>query len=105
MTDIREFASFGGSNTLPSVPPLPAEDSRPGLEDAPAFSDDAEIDRFEQEIQSYLAGDIDPEDFRRIRLWNGIYGQREITDVHMVRTKIVGGALTADALDAMADVA
>ncbi len=104
MTDVRSFASFGGSNAITSEP-LPSTEDHPGLDDAPAFSDDAEIDRFEQEIQAYLAGDIDPEDFRRIRLWNGVYGQREIVDVHMIRTKIVGGALTADALDAMADVA
>ncbi|MEP7054377.1 MAG: nitrite/sulfite reductase [Actinomycetota bacterium] len=103
---VRTFASFGGAQ--PAVPTtaraLDASELAPSLRDAPAFSNPEEIDRFEVEIQSYLAGDLDPEAFRRVRLWNGIYGQRHLTDVHMVRTKLPGGVLTAAGLEAMADV-
>ena len=102
---IRDFASFGGSVDAAPEAALDADATSPGLGTAPAFSDHEEIDRFEVEIGRYLDGELDPEDFRRVRLWNGVYGQREIVDVHMIRTKIPGGALTADALDAMADVA
>jgi sulfite reductase beta subunit-like hemoprotein len=104
--DVRTFASFGGSQPQLPVTARPLADSEvaPSLRDAPAFSDPAEIDRFEVEIARYLSGDLDPESFRRVRLWNGIYGQRHLTDVHMVRTKLPGGVLTASALEAMGDV-
>jgi len=106
MTSVLELASFGASR-MDQPLPGPADDlaTVPGLAAAPSFADFAEIDRFEARIQEYLAGELDPDDFRRHRLWHGVYGQRQITDVHMIRTKIVGGALTADALDACADVA
>ncbi len=105
MADVRTFASFGGATTDTTARPLTTDEVAPSLRDAPAFSDRAEIDRFEAEIKRYLAGELDPESFRRIRLWNGIYGQREIVDVHMIRTKLPGGALTPSALEAFADVA
>ncbi|MEO6712094.1 MAG: nitrite/sulfite reductase, partial [Mycobacteriales bacterium] len=104
--DVRTFASFGGSQPPEARTgrPLDPSELAPSLRDAPGFSDAAEIDRFEQEILSYLAGDLDPESFRRVRLWHGIYGQRHLTDVHMVRTKVPGGVLTAAGLEAMADI-
>ena len=104
-TTIGAFASFGGAQPpLPTGPPLGDQPVLPGVEAAPAFSDLAELDRYEAEVKRYLAGELDAEDFRRIRLWQGVYGQRELTDVHMIRTKLPAGVLTADALDAMADV-
>ncbi len=105
MTDVRTFASFGGASTASQARPLAQDELAPSLRDAPAFSDAGEIDRFEAEIRRYLTGELDAESFRRIRLWHGIYGQREIVDVHMVRTKLPGGALTPEALDAFADIA
>ena len=107
-TTVRDFASFGGAQPPRAVTadrPLGDDEVAPSLRDAPAFSDPAEIDRFEDEVKAYLAGELDPEAFRRVRLWHGIYGQRHLVDVHMVRTKLPGGALTAPALEAMADVA
>lgn len=107
---ILDFASFGGARPAPNLDALaasalPTTLDQPGLGAAPTFADFAEIDRFEAEVARYLSGDLDTEDFRRLRLWMGVYGQRLITDVHMIRTKIVGGALTAAGLDACADVA
>jgi sulfite reductase beta subunit-like hemoprotein len=106
MSDVRTFASFGGAaGAVTDAPRLLADDElAPSLRDAPAFSDDAELDRFEVAVKQYLAGQLDPEEFRRLRLWHGVYGQRHLVDVHMVRTKLPGGALTPQALDAMADV-
>lgn len=69
--------------------------SPPGLDRAPGWADQAELERFEDAISRYLTGDLDAEAFRRIRLWHGVYGQRQLTDVHMVRVKVPGGALTA----------
>ncbi len=79
--------------------------SPPGLDRAPGWTDQAELERFEDAISRYLTGDLDAEAFRRQRLWQGVYGQRQLTDVHMVRVKIPGGALTAAALAALADIA
>ncbi len=107
MTTVLDLASFGATRTETPEPPTPPTGllDAPGLGAAPSFADLAEIDRYEGEVLSYLAGDLDPEAFRRIRLWHGVYGQRQVTDVHMIRLKVPGGALTAAALDACADVA
>jgi sulfite reductase beta subunit-like hemoprotein len=105
MADVRTFASFGGAADVADTPRLLADDElAPSLRDAPSFADLDELDRFEAAVKQYLAGQLDPEEFRRMRLWHGVYGQRHLVDVHMVRTKLPGGVLTPDALDAMADV-
>ena len=64
-----------------------------------------ELQRFETEIAALERGELDPDDFKRFRLENGVYGIRGTTDMHMVRIKIRFGALTADQLDAVADAA
>jgi sulfite reductase (ferredoxin) len=101
---VRTFASFGGASDASSARLLGDDELAPSLRDAPSFADLDELDRFEAAVKTYLAGQMDPEEFRRLRLWHGVYGQRHLVDVQMVRTKIVGGALTPQALDAMADV-
>lgn len=103
-SDVRTFASFGGASADSSARLLGEDEVAPSLRDAPSFADLDELDRFEDAVRDYLDGRTDPEEFRRLRLWHGVYGQRHLVDVHMVRTKIVGGALTPQALDAMADV-
>ncbi len=105
MSDVRTFASFGGAVDASSNARLLGDDEvAPSLRDAPSFADVDELDRFEEAVKTYLAGDMDPEEFRRLRLWHGVYGQRHLVDVHMIRTKLPGGALTPQALDAMADL-
>lgn len=108
MTSVLDLASFGATRTeappAPPVDPAGLSDSA-GLGAAPSFADLEEVDRYETEVSAYLKGDLDAEAFRRVRLWHGVYGQRQVTDVHMIRLKVPGGALTADALDACADVA
>ncbi len=64
-----------------------------------------EISRFEEEIRQLEAQKLDMDNFRRFRLENGIYGIRGTMDEHMVRVKIRFGLMTADQLDAIADVA
>lgn len=65
----------------------------------------AEIKQFEDYIAALESGALDTEDFRKFRLNNGIYGIRNTTDEHMVRIKLKWGHMTADQLDAMADMA
>jgi sulfite reductase beta subunit-like hemoprotein len=64
----------------------------------------ADIAKFEQQLERYLAGDLDDDVFRVFRLNNGIYGQRQGGHNQMVRVKAPGGVITAQQLDRMADI-
>jgi sulfite reductase (ferredoxin) len=55
----------------------------------------AEINRFETAARQFMQGDIHPDVFKRFRLKQGIYGQRQ-ADVQMVRIKIPLGDLTSE---------
>ncbi len=67
------------------------------------LSDQEEIDRLEQAIQTFLEGHIDPDRFTAVRLQQGVYGQRQ-DGVNMLRIKIPGGRLNVDQIEAIADV-
>ena len=67
------------------------------------LSDSEEIDRFEQAVQTYFNGHIDADRFTAIRLQQGVYGQRQ-EGVNMLRTKVPGGRLTVNQLEALADI-
>ncbi|MDO8463812.1 MAG: nitrite/sulfite reductase [Gallionella sp.] len=73
------------------------------LSESRNLSDLAEIDRFEQTIQTFNAGDLDLDRMTAVRLQHGVYGQRQ-PGVHMFRMKVPGGRLMPDQLDAVADV-
>src|SRR5262245_17164182 len=64
-----------------------------------------ELRYFEEEIAALESGATDPNDFRRFRLENGVYGIRNSADRHMIRIKIPFGEITPDQLDAIADLA
>ncbi|HJN99728.1 MAG TPA: sulfite reductase, partial [Nitrospinaceae bacterium] len=63
-----------------------------------------EIEEFAAEVERLSRGEVDPEDFKRYRLQQGIYGQRQ-DGVNMVRTKLSTGRMTADQLLCLADFA
>ena len=65
----------------------------------------ADIERFEKAIAQYLAGEIDEDVFRVMRLNNGIYGQRQGGTNQMVRIKLPAGTITPEQLDLMGDLA
>ena len=69
-----------------------------------SFAADGEIDTFDQFVEDFHAGRINPDDFKRFRLQHGIYGQRQ-AEVQMVRVKIPWGGLTAEQVDRLAAVA
>ena len=52
---------------------------------------EAEIRQMEEAIRELKAGKMDPEDFRKFRLNNGIYGIRNQTDKQMIRIKVPFG--------------
>ena len=63
-----------------------------------------EMQRLEAESERFQSGEIDNLEFTPFRLRQGVYGQRQ-ADVQMIRVKIPGGIVTADALDALGTVA
>ena len=63
-----------------------------------------EIEEFTVEVERLNRGEVDPEEFKRFRLQQGIYGQRQ-EDMQMVRTKLPGGRITPDQLLCLADFA
>lgn len=64
-----------------------------------------DIERFERAVAQYLAGEIDEDVFRVMRLNNGIYGQRQGGTNQMVRIKLPAGSIRPEQLDAIGDLA
>ena len=64
----------------------------------------ADIELFRQHSEKWTAGEINDDQFRAQRLRRGIYTQRQ-AGVHMIRTKIPGGTLTARQLEQLAGIA
>jgi len=62
-----------------------------------------EISAFEQALQAFLQGQIDPDRFTALRLQLGVYGQRQ-EGVNMLRVKVPGGRIRPPQLEALADV-
>jgi sulfite reductase beta subunit-like hemoprotein len=66
---------------------------------------EAELSRFEVDVASYLAGEIDDEVFRVMRLNFGIYGQRQGGHNQMVRVKIPYGKVEPEQLEMLGHIA
>jgi sulfite reductase beta subunit-like hemoprotein len=66
---------------------------------------EAELDRFEDGVTRYLAGEIDDDAFRVFRLNQGIYGQRQGGHNQMLRVKVPHGRVEPDQLEMFAHVA
>ena len=64
---------------------------------------DDEVDRFEEEVKAFRAGQMEESVFMPFRLHHGVYGQRQ-EDRQMMRIKIPGGILTPEALEALGRV-
>src|SRR5918995_1251119 len=65
----------------------------------------ADIEKFEEQLERYLSGDLEEDAFRVFRLNNGIYGQRQGGHHQMVRVKVPYGSITAEQLDMFAHIA
>lgn len=63
-----------------------------------------EIEEFASEVERLHRGEVGEEDFKRFRLQQGIYGQRQ-ADEQMVRTKLPLGRMTSDQFNGLADFA
>src|SRR3954464_4244032 len=69
-----------------------------------SFASEADIDEFVATLEKYERGEITPDQWRAFRLVRGTYGQRQAEDAQMLRVKIPQGLITADQLDALAEV-
>src|SRR4051812_4216748 len=63
-----------------------------------------DIERFRASAEAFLAGQLTDDEFRAVRLRRGIYGQRQ-PGVHMVRTKVPSGMVTAAQMHRLAEIA
>jgi sulfite reductase beta subunit-like hemoprotein len=63
-----------------------------------------DIELFRESAQRYMDGQLTDDEFRAVRLRRGIYGQRQ-AGVHMIRTKVPAGAVTAEQMHRLADIA
>src|SRR6202171_4409779 len=63
----------------------------------------ADIELFRAHSEKFTAGGLTVDEFRAQRLRRGVYTQRQ-PDVHMIRTKIPGGILTAAQMDQLARI-
>ncbi|MEE8127034.1 MAG: hypothetical protein V3T45_00670, partial [Nitrospinaceae bacterium] len=61
-----------------------------------------EIEDFAAEVERLERGEVGEEEFKRFRLQQGIYGQRQ-DNVQMIRTKLPFGRITSDQLNCLAD--
>jgi sulfite reductase (ferredoxin) len=64
-----------------------------------------ELDKFEEGVRQYLAGEIEEDVFRVFRLNQGIYGQRQGGHNQMVRVKVPHGSLQPEQLEMLGHLA
>lgn len=69
-----------------------------------SWASEEDIDTFDQFVQRFWKGEISPDEFKRFRLQNGIYGQRQEGE-QMFRIKIPWGGLSAAQLELLAELA
>jgi len=62
-----------------------------------------DVDYIRKLIEGYIKGEIDEHTFKKERLKNGIYGQRQ-KGFFMIRVKIPAGEITADQLKRLAEI-
>ena len=65
----------------------------------------ADIDKFEAQLDRYLTGDLDEDAFRVFRLNNGVHGQRQGGHNQMVRIKVPFGSVQPDQLEMIGHIA
>jgi sulfite reductase (NADPH) hemoprotein beta-component len=69
-----------------------------------SFADPRDVDEFVATLERFERGELTPDQWRAFRLLRGTYAQRQDADAQMLRVKIPQGVLTADQLEALAEV-
>lgn len=60
------------------------------------------VDEFRDQTERFLAGRLDPDEYKQLRLRNGVYEQRH---AHMLRVAIPYGTLSSEQLRTLGDIA
>ena len=104
MNDVKQLgeAEQSLSASIPTGGRISQE--KADLANRPSWAREEEIDTFDQFVQRFWNGEISPDEFKRFRLQNGIYGQRQEGE-QMLRLKIPWGGLTAAQLELLAELA
>lgn len=68
------------------------------------WADWEELQAFGAAVERFARGQLTPDEFKGIRLRQGVYGQRQ-PDRYMVRVKVPGGLLTANQAEALGRLA
>jgi len=74
-----------------------------GMTGLPGAAIRAEVDRIEAAIRSLQAGEMTPEEFRRVRVIQGIYPIRGGTDLYLLRVRVPLGRISSRQLRAVAE--
>ncbi len=108
-----EPASLDSSQTYGRPDSSPSIHAREGSLENPEVLDnvpghvipilDREFDDFETESTRFQEGKFEETEFIKFRLKQGVYGQRQ-ADVQMIRVKLPMGGISADQMDAFAEV-
>lgn len=69
-----------------------------------SFASTPDLDLFVERLGRFERGEISADEWRAFRLLEGTYSQRQLGDVHMVRTKLPQGVVSAAQLEAFAEV-
>ncbi len=70
-----------------------------------SFADPRDLEEFVHQLERFERGEISAEEWRGYRLVQGTYGQRQVGDLHMLRTKLPQGVVNAEQLEVLAEVA
>jgi sulfite reductase beta subunit-like hemoprotein len=69
-----------------------------------SFAKVSDIDEFAEKLGQFERGEITADQWKKFRLLRGTYGQRQDEDAHMLRVKVPQGVLSAEQLEALADI-
>ena len=69
-----------------------------------SFFEPSDLDEFVVMLERFERAEISSEDWRAFRLLRGTYSQRQEGDLHMLRTKLPQGVVSAAQLEALAEV-
>jgi sulfite reductase (NADPH) hemoprotein beta-component len=69
------------------------------------FADERDVDTFVETLSRFERGELSSDQWRAFRLVNGTYGQRQEGTLSMVRVKLPQGIVSADQVEALAEVA
>ncbi|MBM4357961.1 MAG: nitrite/sulfite reductase, partial [Deltaproteobacteria bacterium] len=69
------------------------------------FADERDVDTFVDTLARFERGELTSDQWRAFRLVNGTYGQRQEGTLSMVRVKLPQGIVSAEQVEALADVA